>query len=366
MLIRIPHSNPTISHREAKAVYDAILSGNLAQGSLVEKFEKKFSQFQKIKYSAATNSGTSALHLALRALKIKKGDEVIMPSFVCTALLNAIYYVGAKPKVVDVDKDDFNISVHDVKRNLTLKTKAMIIPHMFGQTADLSPLLKLDVPIIEDCAHSIGAQYKGKPSGSFGVLSVYSFYATKMMTTGEGGMVASNDSSLINQIKDWRDYDHKLSYEIRFNYKMTDLQAAMGITQLSQLPLWIKKRKKIARCYQHGLAKCDLILPIVKPDRDHIFYRFIVKIKRNKSRFMSTLREKGIACAAPIFCPIHRYLNLNGFPVTEGLIKEAVSIPIYPSLTDNHCKKIIKCIQLTFKEGDTGPFSPKPRLAYPA
>ena len=343
---KIPHSRPTLGSNEAGAVYALIKSGNLAQGEKVREFEKQFARFQKTKWSAATSSGTAALHLALRALKIKNNDEVIIPSYVCTALLNAVHYVGARAKIVDVDDDDFNISVRGVKKNISRRTKAIIVPHIFGQPADLSPLMALGIPLIEDCAHSLGATYQRRQAGSFGALSIYSFYATKMMTTGEGGMVTSNHQRLINQIKDWRDYDHKPSYQVRFNYKMTDLQAAMGIVQLSRLPSWIKRRKEIAARYQKNLRQCDFDLPVRKSDRSHVFYRFVIKVKKNKAQLMKALKRKGIDCAEPIYKPLHQYLNLKGYPVTDRLVQEAVSIPIYPSLIDRQCAYIIKCIKM--------------------
>jgi len=340
----IAHSKPTINAADAKVVADVIKSGFVAQGKTVASFEQKFSRYQKVKHAAAVNSGTAALHLSLLALGIKGGDNVIIPSFVCTALMNAVNYTGASVRIVDVGEDDFNILVRDVQRKINRKTKAIIVPHMFGLPADLNALLKLKVPIIEDCAQSIGAKYKGKRVGSFGVLSIYSFYATKMMTTGEGGMITSNNTSLMNRIRDLREYDHKPQYTLRYNYKMTDIQAALGIHQLSQLPAWIKKRKRIAQKYNMALGGGHCTLPKQYTQREHIYYRYVIQAK-NKHKLLNTLKSKGIHAASPVFKPLHRYLRLKGCPCADHLMNNAISLPIYPSLSANAIQYIIKHVK---------------------
>ena len=219
----------------------------MVQGKKVLEFEAKVSRYLGVKAGVAVNSGTSALHLALLALNIGPGDEVMVPSFVCSALLNAVSYTGASARIVDVKADDFNISPVEVKKKLNKKVKAIIVPHMFGYPADLKELLSFGVPVIEDCAQSIGADYRGRKAGSFGVLSICSFYATKVMTTGEGGMVLSNQTKILDRIRDLRQYDHALNFQTRYNYKMTDFQAALGLSQLQRLPEFIKRRKQIAQ-----------------------------------------------------------------------------------------------------------------------
>ncbi len=343
----ITHSKPTVSSPDAKVVSDVIRSGSLAQGKKVSLFEKKLAQYQGVKYAAAVNSGTSALHLSLLALDVKRGDNVIVPSFVCTALLNAVRYTGASVRIADVGEDDFNISVQDVKRKINKKTKAIIVPHMFGLSADLTSLLRLKVPIIEDCAQSLGATYRGKKVGSFGTLSVYSFYATKMITTGEGGMVSSNNPRLIKRIRDLRDYDAKPGNTVRYNYKMTDVQAALGIHQLSQLPLWIKKRRKIAQAYNKALEGSPSKTPQQYIERGHVYFRYVVQAG-SKQRLLKKLKAKGIHGAAPVSKPLHKCLKLRGYPCTERLMSKAVSLPIYPSLTAKELQYIVKHIKTAF------------------
>lgn len=340
----IPHSKPTVDTRQAREAFKTVKSGFLSQGERVKEFEGQFARFHKVRRAAAASSGTAALHLALLALGIKQGDEVIIPSYVCTALLHAVDYTGARAKVVDVNYEDGNVSVEAVKKNINKKTKAVIVPHMFGLPADIRALQALGVPLIEDCAHSVGATYDKKPVGSFGVMSIFSFYATKMMTTGEGGMVLSDNRRLINKVKDLREYDHKPSYQLCFNYKMTDVQAAMGLVQLSQLPSWINKRKEIAARYTKSLADSGLGLPVPAAGQDHIFFRYVIRVKRQKDNFIKTLKSKGIDCAAPVFKPLHRYVKCPWCPAAEGLMRESVSIPIYPSLTNSEVQYIIRQI----------------------
>jgi dTDP-4-amino-4,6-dideoxygalactose transaminase len=331
MRMDIPHSQPTLDANDAKIVMSVINSGHIAQGEKVSLFERRIARFQNVKHAAATSSGTAALHLALLALGIKKGDNVIIPSFVCTALLNAVCYTGADVRVADVG-GDFNIDATSVRTKINKRTKAIIVPHMFGLPADLGALLKCGVPVIEDCAQAIGARYQRKRAGSFGVLSIYSFYATKMLTTGEGGMVTSDDRALMDRVRDLRDYDEKKDSRLRFNYKMTDMQAAMGIHQLSQLPKWIGQRKKIAATYDAALKGCGLKLPEQFPGREHVYFRYVVQTDDQRG-LLHRLRSKGIHVASPVFRPIHKYLQLKGCPVTDRFMSTAVSLPIYPTLS---------------------------------
>lgn len=335
MKIMIPHSRPTLSKAEIKAVNEVLSSCQIAKGKKVEEFESDFCKFQNIRNAVAVNSGTSALHMALLALDIKGGDQVIIPSYSCCAILNAVLYIGADPVITDVNEDDFNISFEAVLKNLTKKTKAIIVVHNFGLPAELAPLKKLGLPIIEDCAHTVGGKYKDKNVGSFGDIGIFSFYATKMMTTAEGGMVASNKASLIDKIKDLIEYDQKRNFKLRYNYKMSDIQAAIGIKQLKQLPGFIDKRQKLAKQYFQLLNESGFTLPKDFVDRKHLYYRYIIKLAKKHNIFnaIKKLGKEGIECNSPVFQPLHRAFKAKGCPVSEKLMKEALSIPIYPSLS---------------------------------
>lgn len=336
----IPHSKPSLDSSDIRAVSEVIRSGNIAQGKIVKRFEKKLASFIGTYDAVATSSGTSALHLALLALDIKRGDEVIIPSYVCLALLNAINYTGAIPRVCDINPTDFNISINEVKKKINKRTKAIIVPHMFGMPADIDEFLKLGIPIIEDCAHSIGATLKGKKIGSFGTMSIFSFYATKMLTCGEGGMVTSNSQKFLEKIRNMREYDKKDKLMTYFNYKMSDIQAALGLNQLAKLPSFIAKRKNIASEYNACFSKCNVEIPAINQNKENIFYRYIIKTNKNLSKIIKDLEKKGIACRHPVYKPIHKYLKLKGFLNTDKAWESALSIPIYPSLTEAEIKII--------------------------
>ena len=341
----ISHSRPTIDQDDCNCVLDVLKSGHLVQGKRVAGFEEALSSFIGIENGVAVSSGTAALHLALIAFGAGKGDEVIIPSYVCSSLLNAVMYVEAIPVVADIDRFTFNIDVDDLEKRITNKTKAIIVPHMFGLAAEMDRIISLGVPVIEDCAQSIGALYKGHYTGSLGVCSIFSFYATKMLATGEGGMVLSDDDRLINIIRELRDYDGKDQYSIRYNYKMTDFQAALGVSQLKKITSFIKKRKEIAQFYNMELQKIGFPIPVVPGDRDHRYYRYVL-LNNNCSGFIKEMEKMGTECRRPVFKPLHRYLGLSGYPVAEEIWKQAFSIPIYPSLCDEEINRIIDSMKV--------------------
>jgi dTDP-4-amino-4,6-dideoxygalactose transaminase len=332
------------------AVCAVLESGHLVQGDEVDRFEKELAGFIGVKSAVAVSSGTTALHLSLLALRIGPGDEVVIPSFVCTALLNAVRLVGATPVLTDIDADHFNLDVGDVKRRITSRTKALILPHMFGQAADLEEALALGLPVIEDCAQSLGSRYCGSMTGSFGILAVFSFYATKVIATGEGGMVVSNHSELMDVIRDLRDYDERDDDLLRYNYKMTDIQASLGRSQLRQLPVFLDARKMIACRYDRAIEEMGIPVSPRRGDRDHIFYRYILRHKQAAS-LLQSMGERGISCRHPIYRPLHHYLNIPGFPVSEQAWRETLSIPIYPSLTEGDIVHIVSSLKNLLGKG---------------
>jgi dTDP-4-amino-4,6-dideoxygalactose transaminase len=350
----IPHSKPTLNKEEALAVVDVINSGYISQGKVVERFESDMARYIGIKGGVAVNSGTAAIHLSLISLGIKEGDDVAIPSYVCPALLNAINYVGANPLLIDINPDSYNISPDDLKKKLTKKTRAVIVPHIFGLPANIKDILSIGIPVIEDCAQSVGASYKERRVGSFADCAVFSFYATKVMTTGEGGMVVSNSNKILGKVRDLREYDHKADYIIRYNYKMTDIQAAIGISQLKKLNSFISNRKSIARLYTKRFSNLGIAIPKVYPESEHIYFRYVIKknpplppftkggMKGGLEEDLKFFEANGVKCMRPVFKPIHRYLGLRGFPETDRVWNELISIPIYPSLSDDEVKKILK------------------------
>jgi dTDP-4-amino-4,6-dideoxygalactose transaminase len=347
----IPHSRPTLGPEEIKAAAEVIECGHIAEGRVVREFEAAFARKMGGNYAVATSSGTAALHLTLLAMGIGSNAEVILPSYVCTALLNAVRYVGASPIFAEIDPLTYNIDPDDVKKRLSGRTKAMIVPHLFGLAADLENLLALNVPVIEDCAQSVGGGIGNKALGTFGDACIVSFYATKVMTCGEGGMVLSNSENLADRIKDLKIYDQRDRYETRFNYKMTDIQAAIGLTQLAKLDCFIQRRRNVAKEYFRAFQPLGVKIPADHPA--HIYYRFVIGLDTDSRPLISKLAQKGIGCARPIYLPLHHCLKLTGYPLTDKAWRTSLSIPIYPSLSDQEVQRVIEIMLDAYQNEST-------------
>jgi perosamine synthetase len=339
----IPHSRPTVGPDDIRAVTEVMLSGQLAQGEKVRQFEEDLAAYLGRRGGVATNSGTSALHLALLALGLGAGDEVLLPSYTCVALLHAVRCVGATPRLVDIEPEGYNLCAEEARRCLTPQVKAVIIPHMFGMAADLTALASLGIPLIEDCAQALGGTYRGRRIGSVGTITICSFYATKMITTGEGGMLLSDTDVVLRRARDLRDYDGRTTLETRFNYKMTDMQAALGLSQLHQLPAFLERRRALASRYSTALQMLPIKLPAAKPDRAHAFYRYVVGVG-DSARMARRLSRRGVQCKAPVFRPLHGYLEQKGFRYTETAMRTALSIPLYPSLAEEDVQTLLGAI----------------------
>lgn len=341
----IPHSRPTLAPQDIAAVTAVLESGWLAQGEATVAFEAMLASQVGGVGAVATSSGTAALHLALLALNVGPGDEVMLPSYVCTALLNAVRFVGATPILVDIEEEDYNLSPADVRRKLTRRTRVLLVPHTFGLAADLKQLSELGVPIVEDCAQALGATLDGQPAGGLADLAVFSFYATKVITTGEGGMVVTRSTALRDRIADLRDYADKEDDRVRYNYKMTDMQAALGLSQLKRLPTFVSRRRELAARYSRILSATKLILPCDLPGRPHIFYRYVVRMDQDVEACRERLAHRDVRAERPIFKPLHEYLGLRGgFPNTERAARISLSIPLYPSLSDEESDRVVQAV----------------------
>ena len=349
MTKKIPHSKPNISQEDITAISNQVASGMHATGSKTQEFEEKMLELTGVKYAKATTSGTTALHLALLALDIKENDEVIIPSYACQSLLNSINYTGAKPVLVDIDDSEksYNLSAKTITPLITEKTKAIIVPHMFGIPADLDEIIELGIPVIEDCAQALGAEYKGKKLGSMGDIGVFSFYATKVISTGQGGMLVTNSEKINDRITDLTTYDQSQEYKLAYNYGLSDIQSALGISQLKRLPEFIERRNEIAEKYNNAFKNTKLKLLLQKEDSFH--FRYILGLPNSDERdnLQSYLLEKNIIPEKPVFKPLHQYLNLapDNFPNTELAHNTLLSIPIYPALTDEEVDYIIKSVR---------------------
>lgn len=339
-------SVPQIGKEEEKAILEVLRTGHLAQGPKVEKFEKEFSQYLGVKYAAATSSGTSALHLALLALNLGKEDEVITTPFSFIASVNAILYVGAKPVFVDID-ETFNLNPDKIYEKITPKTKAILVVHLFGLSADMFKIKeiakKYRLKVIEDASQAHGAIIGKRRVGSFGDLSCFSFYATKNITTAEGGMVVSNNKTLIEKVKALRDHGSRRKYYhdlLGYNYRMTDLCAALGLVQLKKLDFFNGKRIKNAAYLNQKLSGSSLILPKLEGRTHHVFHQYTVRARKplNREEVINHLWRNGIEVGVFYPIPIHKQKFYRSsyvgekLPVAERAAKEVLSLPIHPGL----------------------------------
>lgn len=341
----VPHSRPWVTAADARAVARVVESGALTQGLEVASLEAEVGSLLGLPPGVAVSSGTAALHLALQGLGIGPRDEVILPSYVCVAPLHAIQYLGATPRLADVDPITYNLDPVDVRRRLTKRTRAIIVPHQFGMPADLDSLLELGIPLIEDCAQAFGARYRGRPVGSFGTVSILSFYATKLLTTGEGGMLLSRDRRLLVRARDGRDYDERRHHAVRYNYKLTDFQAALGRSQLRRLPVMLARRAAIAKRYRRSWARLPVRLPAADAQRSHVYHRFVVAVPTAATTVARRLGTLGVAARPPVFQPIHKTLGLDGFPGAGHAFRHALSLPLYPALTTREEAVVVRALQ---------------------
>lgn len=350
----IDHNNPTLGKDEIKAIHKVINSKWIAQGIAVQQFENSICDFIGLPKNRgiALSNGTSSLFVAFKVLELKEKDEIILPTYTCSALLNAIYMANLMPVLVDISPIDFNISLEDLKTKITSRTKAILVTHTFGVPMDLPKLLKFNIPIIEDCAVSLGSKIKNKYAGNFGICSTFSFYASKIMTCGTGGMFISKNNNLVKKAKDYRDFDGVKNYYPRFNFQMNDIQAAVGLMQFAKLREFLQLRKSISRNYTEicNTKGWDY----QKPLENYLYpnwFRFVVKInKKDILNLKNYLEKKGIKTVVPISQEtlLHNYLKLNSrhFPVSEKISQETLSLPIYPGIIlSNSLNTIIKILK---------------------
>ncbi|MBO0523279.1 DegT/DnrJ/EryC1/StrS family aminotransferase [Clostridium botulinum] len=352
----IPHNKPWINVDDISAVTKSLESSWLAPGPSVLKFEEKFCYYLEDggelnkKYGVAVSSGTAALFLALYSLKVGPGDEVILPTYTCTALLNAINLLKAVPVLVDIDLDTWNLSYENTVSAITNRTKAIIITHTFGVPANIQLFSSLGIPIIEDCAQAVGASIASKKVGTFGDISIFSFYATKMITTGHGGMVISSNRKFIECIRDYINFDCRADYYPRFNFQMTDFQASLGLSQLEKLDSFISKRHLLASKYNDVLIGNNKILlqgQFAGSSRN--FYRYVLRVKGEVRYWKELFARNSIKTITPIerWELLHRYLKIdeNFFPNAETIAKSTISLPIFPSLSDEEVDKISQVLK---------------------
>jgi len=319
---RIPHSATTLGSEESEAAARVIESGRVSQGAEVEAFEDECAAFVGRRYGVAVNSGTAALQLALHALGVEAGSRVAQPSYACAALITATHQQGAEPVLFDVS-EEYNVDSELIAEDCD----TAIVVHLFGATASLPAHRR----VIEDIAQSFGGK-----TGCGGVVSITSFYATKLMTTGEGGMLFTDDDTLADEARDLRDYDNRDVYRLRHAFKMTDIQAAIGRVQLETLPEFLAQRLVIAARYHEAFDGLPLELPRQK---DHVFFRYVVALDR-RDALETHLQRSGIDAKRPVYRPAHHYLG-GEYPGADRAHLRCISLPIYPALGTSNIDRVI-------------------------
>lgn len=356
----IPIAKPIITEDEKKAVLEVMSTGQLASGKYVERFEDMFKKYLGCKYAICTNSGTAALHAALLGAGIAKGDLVITTPFSFIATSNAILYVGATPLFVDVEEETFNIDpdkVENLIRNTKEKIKALIIVHIFGNPCNMDRIMeiceKYNIILIEDCAQAHGAEFKKKKVGTFGAVSAFSFYPTKNMTCGEGGMVVTNDDEIYNSVSKVINHGQVRRYEhdiLGYNFRMTNISAAIGIEQLKKLDTFNDLRISNANRYMNGLSRDKFTLPVLNNNIKHVFHQFSVICKDNRNKVIDLLEKNqmGYGIYYPKIIPdqpLYKGLNLgSNCPISKRLSEEILSIPVHPALSKEDIDNIIKVL----------------------
>lgn len=364
----IPVSEPSLGELEREAVMRCIDSGWISsEGPEVERFEEEMARYAGRRYGIAVSSGTAALDVAVASLDIGPGDEVIVPTFTIISCITQVLRSGATPVFIDVDKDTWNIDVTQVEERITPRTRALIVPHTYGLPADMTPLLDLagqyGFHIIEDAAEAHGLQYRGRPCGSFGTLSTFSFYPNKLITTGEGGMIVTNDKALADRCRRLRNLAFEpgrrfVHRELGWNYRMTNLQAALGLAQLDQVEVFLDRKRAIGLRYLkllegvHGLQ-----LPLQSAHgSENVFWVFGVVVDEGTGMTAQGAMERiGLAGIAtrPFFYPLHMQpvvrercsISVEAHPIAERIAAQGLYIPTGVTLTDAELERVVETVR---------------------
>lgn len=368
----IPYGRQYVDDEDIEEVVKVLKSDFLTTGPVITEFEKKVADYVGAKYAVAVSNGTAALHAACYAANIKEGDEVITTPITFAASSNCVLYCGAVPVFADIDPKTYNIDPEDIERKITDRTKAIIAVHFTGQPCDMGRIHEIankhGLIVIEDAAHALGAVYEGKKVGSLSEMTTFSFHPVKHITTGEGGMILTNQRELYERLKLFRAHgitreeqllrknDGPWYYEqleLGYNYRITDIQCALGISQMKKLPYFLKRRKEIAKKYQEAFADCKNIqLPYQKPGCENAWHLYIIRVKGGKRKeVFEQLREAGIGVNVH-YIPVykHPYYQEHGYegircPNAEQYYEEAISLPIYPALKEAEQQYVIEKIQ---------------------
>ncbi|HEX7171823.1 MAG TPA: DegT/DnrJ/EryC1/StrS family aminotransferase [Candidatus Limnocylindria bacterium] len=353
----IPIARPQMGEEEKEGVWEAMAAGSLAQGPRVRAFEEAFATFIGAGHAVATSSGTTALHLALLGYGIGEGDEVITVPFTFIASANSILYTGARPVFVDIHDETFTMDTHLIEDAITPRTRAIMPVSLYGLPAPMTAISEIaarhGLAVIEDAAQAHGAAIGERKSGTWGA-GAFSFYPTKNMTTGEGGMLTTDDAELAERVRLLREHGMKVRYHhdvVGYNFRMTDLAAAIGLAQLPKLPAYNQRRRAIAARYDAELR--GVLTPPVPPGVTHVYHQYTIRV-RERDAFAERLKEQGVGCAIYYPIPVHRQkpfvalgYGSESYPVTDRLTAEVLSIPVHPSLTDDEVATVIGAVNRT-------------------
>jgi len=347
-------SKPYIGEEEKQNVIEVLESGMLVQGPKVEALEAKFTELCDVKHAIATSSGTTALHIALLAHGIGPGDEVITTPFTFIASTTSILFTGAKPVFVDIEEDTFNLDPTKIEQAITAKTKAILPVHLYGYVCDMKAIQeiadKYGLAIIEDACQAVDAEFEGKVAGSFGT-GTFSLYATKNIMSGEGGMITTNDDYIAEQSKLLRSHGMRVRYYhdmLGYNFRMTDLHAAIGLAQFERLKTFNEKRQFNAQYFNDNLN--TVVTPRVKPGYKHVWHQYTIRVDggRDRDAAIKALNEAGIGTGVFYPVPVHQQgyikemLGEQSFPVSEQLAKEVLSLPVHPQLSQDDLDVIVR------------------------
>ncbi|HZF79990.1 MAG TPA: DegT/DnrJ/EryC1/StrS aminotransferase family protein [Rubrivivax sp.] len=354
--IRIPVYQPDLSGNEKRYVNECLdTSWISSRGRFVGEFEHQFAQRIGVEHAASVANGTVALHVALLALGIGPGDEVIVPTLTYIASVNAIMYTGATPVFVDSLRDTWQVDPEDIRRHITPRTRAIMPVHLYGQACDMAAIMGIarehNVFVVEDCAEGFGTFFQGKHVGCFGDISTFSFFGNKTITTGEGGMVVSPDKTLIERTRHLkgqglaahREYWHDV---VGYNYRMTNIQAAIGLAQLERADEFIQRKRALAERYRSGLRRLPLQFHAEAPDTVHSYWMISMLVQHAEQRepLRRHLAEAGIE-TRPLFYPVHTMpMHSRSFrrkPVAEDLAWRGINLPSYPGLSDEQVDFVV-------------------------
>lgn len=354
----IPAAHPIIGDDERAAVDAVLQSGMIAQGPQVVAFEEEFSSLVHGRECVAVNSGTSALHLALLAMEIGPGDEVIVPSFTFAATANAVAVTGATPVFIDIDPDTFCMDPGLIAPAITARTRAIMPVHLYGHPAAMAQIMDIaadhELLVLEDAAQAHAATLEGRPVGAWGDAAAFSFYPTKNMTSGEGGMVVTADPELARMVRLLRNQGMEQRYHNEvagLNNRMTDIHAAIGRVQLGKLPEWTRQRQANAKALDAGLT--GVRTPHVAAGANHVYHQYTIRVSGDRDRFVAALAERGVGSGVYYPVPVHRLptfaLDLD-LPQTASAAAEVISLPVHPSLTPDELEDVITAVNAVAAE----------------